>query len=165
MVVNKQSLLRAIADTYVSNKLEVISMLQRYGYIINDKMDTADIVSVLNNALETRPDFVAEFSELLSRAGFVNAVGSYSNAAGTIATAVGAAVSNVFGWMGARQESQNIEAQQSADRENQLLNLIAAREANASTGTKTATWLVVGSLVALALVIGAAILIKRKKNK
>lgn len=185
IITNKQTLYRAIADTFVKRKKEIMAMLQKHGYYISNDMSTEEVVSKFNHALENNSEFINEFSVLVAKDGYVNAGGDkqreYKNADGdALATAAGnaagagasggpvgaiaSAIGSIFGFFGSRQESTNIENQTSLDRENNLMNLIAAREAKAGQGTKTATYITLGVLGVLGLVVAVAIYSNRRKS-
>lgn len=208
IITNKQSIYRATADTYVKRKPEVLALLRKHGYVVDESTPLEEIVWALDNSLRNNADFINDFSVLVAESGFVNAGGNNdenyynaggfgtwisglfggggsstaSNTAGAASSAAGAvasgaakggadpisaianAIAGVFGFFGAKRENQNIQAQSEADSQNALYQMILNQQGKEGQSMKTATWITVGVLVALALVTTAVIISKKRKN-
>jgi hypothetical protein len=208
IITNKQSIYRAIADTYIKRKPEVIALLQKYGFAVDANTPLEEIVWALDNSLRNNADFINEFSVLVAESGFVNAGGNNdenyynaggfdtwlsnifggggsstaSNTAGAASSAAGAvasgavqggadpisaianAIGGIFGFFGAKQQNQNIQAQSEADSQSALYNMILGQQGKEGQSMKTATWITVGVLAALTIVAAAVIISKKRKN-
>jgi len=208
IITNKQSIYRAIADTYIKRKPEVIALLQKYGFAVDANTPLEEIVWALDNSLRNNADFINEFSVLVAESGFVNAGGNNdenyynaggfdtwlsnifggggsstaSNTAGAASSAAGAvasgavqggadpisaianAIGGIFGFFGAKQQNQNIQAQSEADSQAALYNMIMNQQGKQGQSMKTATWITVSVLAALAIITTAVIISKKRKN-
>lgn len=104
-----------------------------------------------------------------------NTAGAATSAAGAVASgaaqggadpisAIANAIGGIFGFFGAKQQNQNIQAQSEADSQSALYQMILNQQGKSGQSMKTATWIVGGVLVALALVTTAVIISKKRKN-
>lgn len=206
IITNKQSIYRATADTYVKRKPEVLALLRKHGYVVDESTPLEEIVYALDNSLRNNADFINEFSVLVAESGFVNAGGdndeNYYNADGegwqkvkdwwgnlfnknggdsddgggegesggvkvpfgSVLSSVATALGSVFGFLGAQQQNQNIQAQSEADSQAALYNMIMNQQGKQGQSMKTATWITVSVLAALAIITTAVIISKKRKN-
>jgi hypothetical protein len=104
-----------------------------------------------------------------------NTAGAASSAAGAVASgavqggadpisAIANAIGGIFGFFGAKQQNQNIQAQSEADSQSALYNMILGQQGKEGQSMKTATWITVGVLAALTIVAAAVIISKKRKN-